>query len=216
MAHQPAISFSISLQHPFNRAGGRTSNVLQDNPMELERTKGWLATKATRWPAILTSAILGSVLALGTYTISLLPAAKDWQLSIRLSGVALAVIGLLLWWVLVLSARVSVLQRDPKTESVQKLDADDWGILTLIYENDPKRLMRDEIQALTMISETDVRGSLVKLRDMGYIHIPLGKSLIIEGRPNPNGINITQKGLLFMKEKRQNKACEATRGNVLL
>jgi hypothetical protein len=27
MAHQPAISFSISLQHPFNRAGGRTSNV---------------------------------------------------------------------------------------------------------------------------------------------------------------------------------------------
>ena len=28
MARQPAISFSISFQHPFNRAGGRTSNVL--------------------------------------------------------------------------------------------------------------------------------------------------------------------------------------------
>jgi antitoxin YefM len=27
MAHQPANSFSISSQHPFNRAGGRTSNV---------------------------------------------------------------------------------------------------------------------------------------------------------------------------------------------
>ena len=27
MTHQPAISFSISFQHPFNRAGGRTSNV---------------------------------------------------------------------------------------------------------------------------------------------------------------------------------------------
>ena len=27
MAHQPAISFSISFQHPFNRAGGRTSSV---------------------------------------------------------------------------------------------------------------------------------------------------------------------------------------------
>jgi hypothetical protein len=27
VAHQPAISFSISFQHPFNRAGGRTSNV---------------------------------------------------------------------------------------------------------------------------------------------------------------------------------------------
>jgi hypothetical protein len=28
VTHQPAISFSISFQHPFNRAGGRTSNVL--------------------------------------------------------------------------------------------------------------------------------------------------------------------------------------------
>ena len=27
MTHQPAISVSISFQHPFNRAGGRTSNV---------------------------------------------------------------------------------------------------------------------------------------------------------------------------------------------
>jgi len=27
VTHQPAISFSISFQHPFNRAGGRTSNV---------------------------------------------------------------------------------------------------------------------------------------------------------------------------------------------
>ena len=30
MAHQPAIIFSISFQHLFNRAGGRTSNVLQE------------------------------------------------------------------------------------------------------------------------------------------------------------------------------------------
>jgi hypothetical protein len=30
VTYQPAISFSISLQHPFNRAGGRTSNVLQN------------------------------------------------------------------------------------------------------------------------------------------------------------------------------------------
>jgi hypothetical protein len=29
VTHQPAISFSTSFQHPFNRAGGRTSNVLQ-------------------------------------------------------------------------------------------------------------------------------------------------------------------------------------------
>jgi hypothetical protein len=28
VTHQPAISFSISIQHPFNRAGGRTSNVI--------------------------------------------------------------------------------------------------------------------------------------------------------------------------------------------
>jgi hypothetical protein len=27
VAHQPAISFPISFQYPFNRAGGRTSNV---------------------------------------------------------------------------------------------------------------------------------------------------------------------------------------------
>ena len=27
VAHQPAISISISFQHPLNRAGGRTSNV---------------------------------------------------------------------------------------------------------------------------------------------------------------------------------------------
>jgi hypothetical protein len=27
VTHQPAKSFSISFQHPFNRAGGRTSNV---------------------------------------------------------------------------------------------------------------------------------------------------------------------------------------------
>ena len=32
MTHQPAISFSISFQHPFNRAGGRTSNVRQRKP----------------------------------------------------------------------------------------------------------------------------------------------------------------------------------------
>ena len=29
MTHQPAISFSITFQFPFNRAGGRTSNVRQ-------------------------------------------------------------------------------------------------------------------------------------------------------------------------------------------
>ena len=29
VTHQPAISFSISFQHPFNRAGGRTSNVVR-------------------------------------------------------------------------------------------------------------------------------------------------------------------------------------------
>jgi hypothetical protein len=29
VTRQPAISFSISFQHPFNRAGGRTSNVRQ-------------------------------------------------------------------------------------------------------------------------------------------------------------------------------------------
>ncbi|MES2661493.1 MAG: hypothetical protein V4689_22935, partial [Verrucomicrobiota bacterium] len=31
VARQPAISFSISFQHHFNRAGGRTSNVLPKN-----------------------------------------------------------------------------------------------------------------------------------------------------------------------------------------
>jgi hypothetical protein len=29
VAHQPAISISISTRFPFNRAGGRTSNVRQ-------------------------------------------------------------------------------------------------------------------------------------------------------------------------------------------
>jgi hypothetical protein len=40
VAHQPAVSFSISFQHQFNRAGGRTSNVGQnkDFPMENETT----------------------------------------------------------------------------------------------------------------------------------------------------------------------------------
>jgi hypothetical protein len=31
VTHQPAISSSISFQHQFNRAGGRTSNVVQKN-----------------------------------------------------------------------------------------------------------------------------------------------------------------------------------------
>ena len=31
VTHQPATSFSISLPHSFNRAGGRTSNVGQEN-----------------------------------------------------------------------------------------------------------------------------------------------------------------------------------------
>ena len=31
VAHQPAVSFSISIQNPFNRAGGRTSNVRPKN-----------------------------------------------------------------------------------------------------------------------------------------------------------------------------------------
>ncbi len=33
VAHQPAISFSISFQHTFNRAGGRTSNVVLEMKM---------------------------------------------------------------------------------------------------------------------------------------------------------------------------------------
>ena len=36
MTHQPAISFSISFLSPFNRAGGRTSNVLQEKEVSLE------------------------------------------------------------------------------------------------------------------------------------------------------------------------------------
>jgi hypothetical protein len=31
VTHQPAISFSISIHFPFNRAGGRTSNVSPEN-----------------------------------------------------------------------------------------------------------------------------------------------------------------------------------------
>ena len=34
MTHQPAISFSISFHFPFNRAGGRTSNVRRINKMK--------------------------------------------------------------------------------------------------------------------------------------------------------------------------------------
>ena len=30
MTHQPATSFSIAFRHPFNRAGGRTSNVREE------------------------------------------------------------------------------------------------------------------------------------------------------------------------------------------
>ena len=41
MPHQPAISFSISSQQPFNRAGGRTSNVLQE--MESRTGAGLIA-----------------------------------------------------------------------------------------------------------------------------------------------------------------------------
>ena len=37
MTRQPAISFSISFLSPFNRAGGRTSNVLQENTMNTIR-----------------------------------------------------------------------------------------------------------------------------------------------------------------------------------
>ncbi len=35
MTHQPTISFSISFQFPFNRAGGRTSNVRQEMPVRI-------------------------------------------------------------------------------------------------------------------------------------------------------------------------------------
>ena len=41
MTHQPAISFSISSQHPFNRAGGRTSNVLPRNEPLLDIQIMW-------------------------------------------------------------------------------------------------------------------------------------------------------------------------------
>jgi hypothetical protein len=33
VTHQPAKSFTISFQHPFNRAGGRTSNVRRQRIM---------------------------------------------------------------------------------------------------------------------------------------------------------------------------------------
>ena len=46
VAHQPAISFSISLQHPFNRAGGRTSNVGQKMKLSLRKIL-W-----NDWPAL--------------------------------------------------------------------------------------------------------------------------------------------------------------------
>jgi hypothetical protein len=47
MTHQPAISFSISFQHPFNRAGGRTSDVLQE--------------MKTKWKLLLALIVLGGV-----------------------------------------------------------------------------------------------------------------------------------------------------------
>ena len=37
VTHQPAISFSISIHFPFNRAGGRTSNVLPDDSTHHKR-----------------------------------------------------------------------------------------------------------------------------------------------------------------------------------
>lgn len=60
MARQPATSFSISIHHPFNRTGGRTSNVGQNNPMEpnLEtiqtafakmRADGWDLSSPLKW-----------------------------------------------------------------------------------------------------------------------------------------------------------------------
>ena len=42
VSHQPAKIFSISCQHHFNRAGGRTSNVLQENEEEAPSDTGWL------------------------------------------------------------------------------------------------------------------------------------------------------------------------------
>ena len=43
VTRQPAISFSISFQHPFNSAGGRTSNVLQKLMRPLLITMGILS-----------------------------------------------------------------------------------------------------------------------------------------------------------------------------
>ena len=40
MTHQPAISFSIAFQNPFNRAGGRTSDVLQEKMISKAKTRG--------------------------------------------------------------------------------------------------------------------------------------------------------------------------------
>lgn len=45
MARQPAISIAISFQHPFNRAGGRTSIVLLKNKMtpKAKQIMGYIA-----------------------------------------------------------------------------------------------------------------------------------------------------------------------------
>ncbi len=52
VTHRPAISFSTSFQHLFNRAGGRTSNVLITNEIYL-LTIRCLDSNVFRWmPAL--------------------------------------------------------------------------------------------------------------------------------------------------------------------
>ena len=59
MPHQPAISCSISFQDPFNRAGGRTFNVVQKMLSTIDHTKFEGVAKAfadvaiERWPEFL-------------------------------------------------------------------------------------------------------------------------------------------------------------------
>ncbi len=37
-----------------------------------------------------------------------------------------------------------------------RLDADDWGLLTLIYKHDPERYERKELVPLVSMTETDI------------------------------------------------------------
>jgi hypothetical protein len=191
------IPTASELSGILSAVGGLRGSAI--NSMTSKRFEALLAKQEPKLKSRLGKWIATGFTLLAPITLALLPQSTLWKATAYLVGVLLLLLLWVLSWLAIYRAKIGSLESCISELRGQSLDKNDWEILDLIHKHDPKRYGRDEISQLVSMSETDVRYSLRKLMNKGYIDIPLMKKLHKAGRQNPNGIILKQAGIALMK-----------------